>query len=159
MKSSHLIQLFEESRYYRTFHDTIFSVSMAFYSGLMILQANILSDVGGKTLTLSGIALLLIKYVIPILFLLMFPCILTYIFINWHFVQGYVRDKIVTLQDELGVPEEFLQDQKYKGFAQKTWIQKCRIGRGHPLFIISLWILVIANGAMFYVILQTLGAI
>lgn len=145
----HLAQLHEESRYYRRFHHTLFSVSMATYTGLMILQTNFLMVIGTNPITLSGGALQVVKWVIPIVILLILPGLLIYMFINWHFVQGNIRANIYALEKIMKFPQKYLEDKKYENFTKKNCLQKFCIGRGHIIFIIILVIMVVINVVLF----------
>jgi len=141
----HLAQLHEESRYYRRFHHTVFSVSMAGYFALLILQASLLRN----NLEISNSLITTV-----VLILVIVPIVLTYLFAHWHFVQGNVRNDICALQEELGFPDRYLEDAKYKGFKNRPTRQKVFIGRGHIIFIILLWLMVFANWGIFSSLLK-----
>jgi len=119
---------------------------MTVYTGLIVLQPKLFIDTSPN---LSSTALVAIKWLIPLVVLLIVPGVLTYVFINWHFVQGNVRDSIHTLQEELGFPDRYLQDTKYEGFTNKSWLERFCIGKGHIVFIALLWLLVIVNWVIF----------
>ncbi len=151
-KIHHLAQLHEESRYYRRFHHTLLSVTMAGYIGLLILQANLLTStinisIGWNSITIATMGIALIVLVIA-------PVVLTYLFVTYHFVQGFIRDNIRAIQEELGFPDRYLEDKKYKDFRVKPKRQKFCIGRGHIMFIILLWLMVLANGGIFFILLK-----
>ncbi len=151
-KIHHLAQLHEESRYYRRFHHTIFSVSIAIYVGLVILQANLLTNTAETSVSLSSTGVVITGITLVILVLLIVPGFLTYLFVHWHFVQGSVRDKIRALQEELKFPDRYLEDAKYKGFTNKPARRKFFIGKGHIIFIILLWLMVFVNGEIFFIL-------
>ncbi len=151
-KIHHLAQLHEESRYYRRFHHTLLSVAIAGYIGLIILQANLLTDTlkisfGLNSTTIAIMAIALILLVIA-------PLVLTYLFVTYHFVQGGIRGNIRAIEEELGFPDRYLEDAKYKGFANKRAVQKFFIGKGHVMFIALVWLMVLANGGIFFILLK-----
>lgn len=150
-KIHQLSQLHEEGRYTRRFHHTVFSVSMTLYAGVSFLQIKLLMDTVSAPISLEPSPFILIKVIAPLVFLIIVPIILLFMFINWHFVQGNIRDKIVALQEELGFPKEYI-DIKYKGFTNLKWWQKLFTGRGHIAFIILLVVIVILNFLMFKII-------
>ena len=156
-KIHHLDQMHEESRYYRRFHHTVFSVSMAGYIGLIILQASILMNATQNTTNLTyAPAVIVTIALITLTIFIVIPGLLTYMFVNWHFVQGSIRDNICTLQKKLGFPNRYLEDTKYDGFIKKTSWQKFLTGRGHKVFIILLWLIVFVNGGIFYILLRSI---
>jgi hypothetical protein len=151
-KTNYLSQLHEESRYTRRFHHTIFSVSMTIYAGLAFLQTKLVIDNTNTAIYLSDLAYVTIKWIVPFLFLLIIPGILIFMFVNWHFVQGGIRDNICALQKELGFPTKYIRDEKYEGFTNKRFWQRFCTGKGHITFIVLLLLITLLNLVMFLIL-------
>lgn len=151
----HLGELRDEIRYYRGFHHTVFTISTTLYVGLIVLQADVLKEASRDRIVLTEKGLIALEWVIPIVMLVLLPGIFTYMFVNWHFVQGSVRDLAIRIQKELGFPEEF-QEAKYDGFSSKCWQKRFATGKGHILFIGVLWLLVAVNFIVFIMLSEAI---
>lgn len=159
-KIHHLAELHEESRYYRRFHHTVFSVTVAGYVALIVVQVQLLTNANRLT-TVGAIAsaawtFVLIALVVLIIFITI-PGLVTYLFVRYHSVHGCIQGNIRSLQKDLRFPDRYLGDVKYEDFAHKGAREQFFIGVGHKVFISVLWLMVIVNVIIFYILLKAIN--
>lgn len=158
----HLIQLHEESRYYRRFHHTIVTVMMAGYLGLIFLQANLFNSIvnlsSDNSISLNNFVNPIWIYIIAALLLGVIPCLLIYLFVNYHIAQGLISEQIHIIQEKLGYPEDALLKKKYSGFKDKLFFQQLTTGRGHIIFIFLLACIIAVNIILFFNISHIIGS-
>lgn len=144
-KIQHLEQLFEEGRYSRRFHHTIFKIGLTIYLGLAVLQARFMIQ-GSQPLT--GNSILIWLFISA--FLILIPLYLLYIFWSYHLTQGRIKEDILNFEsEELKYPEKYLDHKKYKNFRSKDCWEKFTTGRGHLFFMATIVTLVGINIALF----------
>ncbi|OGO19131.1 MAG: hypothetical protein A2Z15_07420 [Chloroflexi bacterium RBG_16_50_11] len=145
--------LYGERRYYRTFHHTIFSATVAGYVALIGLQANLIDNTSSSHMPD-------IRYFLIIAGILLgaVPLCMIFLFFRYHCVQGKIGNDIYRLQSEVGFPDTYLKDNsRYANFKEKNWFKKSFTGLGHLIFIIVTVFLAVANWLTFLFIFRIIS--
>ena len=148
-----LTQLFEESRYYRRFHHTIFIMAVTLYSGLLAVQSS------SKELLLHCSAQ---GWIVAAIFVLIIPAYLFYLIFSYHkkivIVNSLIYDSMKGRSSEISSTnlKDIATDSKYSPINFKKYgdvVNNTKFlyftGKGHWFFCIFLILLVGANILMY----------
>ncbi len=153
-----LSQTFEESRYYRRFHHTVYTLFITVYIALLGLQISFPEHIG-KIRDEAVLAFLFIFFIVIIV-----PGYVLWILMNYHKRVANLNSLIANIaaNDEdfkkfvdkhdselVGAFNEFVYD-KYRDVASH---KRCYmgVGSGHWFFIITFLIIDICNLAIFFI--------
>ncbi|PTQ97472.1 hypothetical protein C8R30_11151 [Nitrosomonas nitrosa] len=151
MKEILLNQAFEESRYYRKFHHTVFVLTATLYAGLMALQLNANNSlcISSDTITFCLLAFVIV-FVIPGYF--------CYLICEYHekiskinaVISIYSRNLLKSIRiNDPEIPQECLDEFLFKKYGDAVIARNCcfnrAVGKGHWFFIVIVLLLVLIN--------------
>lgn len=152
MLNNLLNQAFEESRYYRKFHHTIFVLAVTLYAGLIAIQLH-------KPIQIKNEFAL---YFFAGVILIFIPGYISYLIFTYHVKISKVNAAISIISSNLlksvkiddarihpdlidKLLDEFLFKKYGDAVASSNCLSKCAVGKGHLFFITTIWLLVMTN--------------